>query len=152
MHHGQLLILGQEETTAAVRVSVEVGSTQSLIHTVSGRLLLSMLSVDERDAILASDTDWKKLKPRQQRDLKGHLELIRDRGYEDAKSAFIEGVFDLSVPIRASNSALHAALTITVLSWRNRPSGEDATKQLLPALIESAAEIQRVAGLGFRLP
>src|SRR5215211_5172405 len=50
IHHGRLLVLAQEQSTALVRISVAVGGTFPLLHTVSGRLLLAYLEPEQIEA------------------------------------------------------------------------------------------------------
>ncbi|MDP9381177.1 MAG: IclR family transcriptional regulator [Chloroflexota bacterium] len=135
IHNGELLVIAQEESPRKLRLSVEVGAAFPLLHTASGRLLLSCLPGEQRDTVLQAS---------EQRDaLAGRFEMIRARGYEEAHGETTEGVMDLAVLVGAHDSAVQAALTIASLGRKSGPRKDE----LLPALQRCAREIGESAGL-----
>jgi DNA-binding IclR family transcriptional regulator len=144
VNRGRVLALHQEESPARVRLSIEVGNSLPLLRGASGRLLLAFFDDDRREEALRLDTDFPRLGAAEQANLLERLELIRSRGYEEARDETVEGVIDLSVPIGAAGSRVQAALTIAALSRTGAPFDVD---EALAALRGSAAEIARSAGL-----
>ncbi len=143
LHRGALLVLAQEESPRKLRLSVAVGATFPIIHTVSGRILLAHRPQLEKEQLLHSNEDYAKLSPAEQKALLQRLNTIRTRGYEEAYSETTEGVHDLAVMTGAPSGSLEAALTIAALGWKQEPPRED----LLTALRRCATEISRAAGL-----
>ncbi len=143
LHRGVLLVLDQEESPRKLRLSVAVGATFPVIHTVSGRILLAHLPQVEREELLRSNEDYAKLSPTEQKALLQRLDTIRARGFEEAYSETMEGVHDLAVLTGSPSGILKAALTIATLGRKQEPPRDD----LLTALQHCAVEISRAAGL-----
>ena len=55
LHQGWLVVLSQALSPEPVRLTVEVGGRFSMVHNVSGRLLLAQLPATERIALLGQD-------------------------------------------------------------------------------------------------
>jgi len=144
IHRGRLLVLHQEESPAPIRLSVEVGGSFPLLHAVSGRLLLAHLDPDRREDILLRDTDFASLPPAEQATLRERLALIRDRGYDSARSETIEGVSDLAVLVGGADSRVQAALAIAAPVRHHETFIETG----LPVLRRCAAATAQAAGLG----
>ena len=143
LDRGQLLVLAQEEGPGRVRLSVAVGSTIPPRQAASGRVLLAALGDTERDATLAADPDWLALDEAAQAKERSRLDMVRQRGCEDAYGETVAGVSDLSVLIGGAGAATQAALAIAALP-RDHAAWVAAT---LPALRRRAEEIAYAAGL-----
>lgn len=143
LQRGKLLIIAQEESPRRLRLSTEVGSTFSMIHTASGRLLLAHCFADEQEVILANDKDFQSLSKRKQQELRRRLSTIRDQGYDEAYGEVTEGVNVISVFVGSPTGSIHAALTIPALGHKQEPQNAN----LLDSLRQCAAEIGRAAGL-----
>ncbi|MBV7333401.1 IclR family transcriptional regulator [Chloroflexi bacterium TSY] len=139
----KLLIIAQEESPRRLRLSTEVGSTFTMIHTASGRLLLAHCPTDEQEELLAHDEDFQNLSERKQQALRKRLVTIREQGYDEAYGEVTEGVNVISVLVGAPTGSIHASLTIPALGRKQEPQHAD----LLDALRYCAGEIGRVAGL-----
>lgn len=143
LHNGKVLVLAQEESPRALRLSVEVGSTQSPMQSTSGRLLLAALSEDRRADVLKTLPEWRRI-DRGARDLfLGRLGEIAARGYETIVGETFVGGADIGVLIGFPGQ-LNAALTIATLIGAG---GDDPCAALLPALQRYAAVIADHAGL-----
>jgi DNA-binding IclR family transcriptional regulator len=143
LRRGELLVLAQEESPRPLRLSVEVGRTFPLVHTVSGRILMAFLSEPDRAELLRSDVEFAALSSGEQQALLQRLDAIRARGYEEAQSETTEGVRDLAVLVGSPDGTVQAALAIAALSRTHEPPRDD----LLPALRLCAEQIGRAAGL-----
>ncbi|MFL5802861.1 MAG: IclR family transcriptional regulator, partial [Roseiflexaceae bacterium] len=143
VHHGRLLVLAQAESSALVRISVAVGGTFPLLHTVSGRLLLAYLEPEQREATLQLVDEYAAWAPAQQAQLSQQLARIRAQGYEHAYGETNYGVSDLAVLVGAATSRTHAALTIPALARHT----ESFVESTLPALHRYAGAIGRTAGI-----
>lgn len=143
LQHGALLVLAQEESPRPLRLSVEVGRTFPVLHTVSGRVLIAYLPGLDQEDLLRNDADYAGLSPSDQRALHQRLETIRVRGYDEARSETTEGVHDLAVLVGSPQGSLQAALAIAALSRKQ----ETPRDERLAAMQRCADEIGRAAGL-----
>jgi DNA-binding IclR family transcriptional regulator len=143
LHHDRVLVLAQEESPKPFRLSVEIGSLHSPLHTTSGRVLLAQMADRERDEILARDREWEEEKPAARATFLKRLLAIRSRGYERAEGERFVGALDIGVPVGSPVSSIKAALTIATLKEKGGPSLE----AMLPALRTCAEAIAFQAGL-----
>jgi DNA-binding IclR family transcriptional regulator len=143
IQRGRLLVLHQEESPAPIRLSVEVGGSFPLLHAVSGRLLLASLDDARREETLLQDDDFAALTIADQTTMRERLALIRERGYDAARSETIEGVSDLAVLVGGTVSRIQAALAIAAPVRHHETFVDEA----LPALLRCADATSRAAGL-----
>lgn len=143
IHHGHLLVLAQEESTALIRISVAVGGTFPLLHTASGRLLLAYLEPGQVEETLGLVDEYATWSADQRAELYERLARIRGQRFEYANSETNQGVHDLAVLVGTDTSRIRAALTIPALS--RQP--ELFVETMLPALQRCARLIGRVAGI-----
>jgi len=143
IHHGRLLVLAQAESAALVRISVAVGGTFPLLHTVSGRLLLAYLEPDRLEETLRLVDEYATWTADQRAELRERLARIRTQRFEYAYSETNHGVHDLAVLVGTETSRIRAALTIPALS--RQP--EVFVETMLPALRRCAGAIGRAAGI-----
>jgi DNA-binding IclR family transcriptional regulator len=107
----QLLIVAQVEGQGIVRLSLQVGSTQEPLGTVSGRILLSAQPSGE----LSAFEQRRKLSRGERARLAATAQNLTARGYEYAESARVHGVQDVGVPITLPGGTVIAALTCSFL-------------------------------------
>jgi DNA-binding IclR family transcriptional regulator len=143
IQHGRLLVLAQEESAALVRISVAVGGTFPLLHTVSGRLLLAYLEPGQVEETLRLVDEYATWSADQRAELHERLARLRAQRFEYAYGETNHGVNDLAVLVGAVTSRIRAALTIPALS--RQP--ESFVETMLPALRRCAEAIGRAAGL-----
>lgn len=143
IHHGRVLVLAQAESPKPFRLSVEVGSLHSPMHTTSGRVLLGYMEETVRDEILGREKDWQSEKAAGRAAFLKRLATIRARGYERAEGERFVGALDIGVPVGSPHSSMNAALTIAMLKEKGGSNGEG----LLPALQHCAEAIALQAGL-----
>ncbi len=130
----QLLIIAQVEGQGIVRLSLQLGSTQEALTTVSGRILLSGLSAEE----LAAFGARRGLSRTERKRLAESTAKIHARGYEYAESGRVYGVEDVGVPVLLPGPSLIAALTTSFLPLRN---AKPAPLPLISALRRAARQI-----------
>jgi DNA-binding IclR family transcriptional regulator len=143
LHRDRVLVLAQEDSPKPFRLSVEVGSLHSPLHTTSGRVLLANMEEAEREEILAHDLEWRREKPALRAAFIKRLAAIRARGYERAEGERFVGGLDIGVPVGPPECSIKAALTIATLKEKSGPSLET----MLPALQACARAIAVQAGL-----
>ena len=143
LHRDRVLVLAQEESPKPFRLSVEVGSLHSPLHTTSGRVLLASMEEAQREEILVRDLEWRREKPALRAAFSKRLAAIRARGYERAEGERFVGGMDIGVPVGPPESSIKAALTIATLKEKSGPSLET----MLPALQACAQVIAVHAGL-----
>ena len=130
----QLLIVAQVEGQGIVRLSLQVGSTQDPLQTVSGRILLSGQAREE----LSAFEQRRKLSPSARARLAATAVGLAARGYEYAGSARVHGVQDVGVPVALPGGATIAALTCSFLPLK---AAKPAPAPLVSALRVAAAAI-----------
>ena len=130
----QLLIVAQVEGQGIVRLSLQVGSTQDPLQTVSGRILLSGQASDE----LSAFEQRRKLSRSARARLAATAVGLAARGYEYADSARVHGVQDVGVPVALPGGSIIAALTCSFLPLK---AAKPAPAPLVSALHVAAAAI-----------
>ncbi len=143
LHRERVLVLAQEESPKPFRLSVEVGSLHSPLHTTSGRVLLANMTPADCEDLLTHDLEWRREKPAARAQFLKHLAAIRARGYERAEGERFIGGLDIGVPVGAPASSIKAVLTIATLKEKSGPTLET----MLPALKACADVIAVHAGL-----
>lgn len=143
LHRERVLVLAQEESPKPFRLSVEVGSQHSPMHTTSGRVLLAQMSPGDGEELLTHNLEWRREKPAARAQFLKRLAAIRSRGYERAEGERFVGGMDIGVPVGSPQSSIKAALTIATLKEKGGPSLET----MLPALKACAEVIAVHAGL-----
>ena len=143
LHRDRVLVLAQEESPKPFRLSVEVGSLHSPLHTTSGRVLLAHMEEGERDQMLERQAEWRREKPVARTAFLKQLASVRARGYEKAEGERFVGGLDIGVPVGSAESSIRAALTIATLKEKGGPSLES----MLPALRDCAEAMAIQAGL-----
>ena len=143
LHRERVLVLAQEESPKPFRLSVEVGSQHSPMHTTSGRVLLANMQPQDCEELLTHDLEWRREKPAARAQFLKRLAAIRARGYERSEGERFVGGLDIGVPVGSPGSSIKAALTIATLKEKSGPSLET----MLPALKACADVIAVHAGL-----
>jgi DNA-binding IclR family transcriptional regulator len=140
----EVLVLAQEESPNAFRLSVEVGSTHSPINTNSGRLLLAAMQDSARDGLLARRPEWRAMTKAAQRKAEERIDAIRREGHAESIGERFLGSADVGVLVGSPNAPLNAALTIATLI---EADGEARHERLLEPLRRTADAIAHAAGL-----
>jgi DNA-binding IclR family transcriptional regulator len=144
LRHGKLVVLAQAESPEKLRLSVEVGSHFSIIHTVSGRLLLAHLSSDELEFLLAQNEEYQLMDPASQKTFHEKVSEIKNTGYLFGEDEIYKGIKDISVLVGNPKTGLFAALTIPYLTTS---SSEAYKEELLNELRICAKSINESMGL-----
>lgn len=140
----KVLVLAQEESPNPFRLSVEVGSTHSMIRTNSGRLLLSGLDPEDRGRMLDGMAEWQDLAVDERAERLVRYNEIRTLRYARTVGERFLGGADLGVLIGSPGGPIIAALTIAVLIDAGCEAPLD---RLLEPLRRTADEITSAAGL-----
>jgi len=142
-----LLILAQEESPEAIRISLSVGIRQPAIRTTSGCLLLAHLPEEEGARLLADDIHYRDLSPLEREHLQEKFRRAREDGYVVSESSAKVGVRDISVLIGSPRIGLTAALASPILM---NVGQETDVELLLENLQEKAHNISERLGLSSR--
>lgn len=144
LNHGQVLVIAQEESPKPLRLSVEVGSVHSALHTNSGRMLLASLPDAQRTQMLSGNAEWQKLGKSERRALEARLDEIARTGIAISIGERFSGGADIGVLIGGAGHSLAAALTIAVLIDAGK---QVAVDHLIEPLRAVARDISLAAGL-----
>ena len=139
-----VLVLAQEESPNAFRLSVEVGSTHSPVHTNSGRLLLAGLQQEARDALLGRLPEWRAMSAAARKQKLERIAVIAREGYAESVGERFLGSADMGVLVGSAGAPLNAALTIATLIGAD---GDARHERLLEPLRRAADAISQAAGL-----
>ncbi|MCY3977880.1 MAG: helix-turn-helix domain-containing protein [Chloroflexi bacterium] len=144
IQHGQLLVVGQAESPEKVQISVSVGTSFSLVSTVSGRLLLAAMDDISLGAVLDDDKDYQQLSDEERNCLSDRIQAIRETGISTAADESFIGLQDTAVLIGNPAVGAAAAIAVTQLT-ASRQSGDSV--EVVEALVRCARQINRRAGL-----
>lgn len=144
LDRGRLLVVSQIESPAPIRLSIEVGARFDSLLTVSGRLLLSRLSEDERLEQLQGSQKWSRSGSAARKKILKEIDQLQGQDFSAAFSDSVEGVEDIATDVGQANIGLVAALTMT----RFQPRKETVKKSaLINSIRQTAAEITTTLGL-----
>jgi len=145
LNNNQVLVIGQEESPRAFRLSVEVGSHHPVLHTSSGRILAAALvDEEERLRLLETQEEWREATDDKRAAILHELSAVAERGYEHSSGERFVGGRDLGVLVGSPGKPLTAALTI---AWLAEANGKDGYDHLLGPLTACAKAIADRAGL-----
>lgn len=133
----KLVVVAEELSPARVRISVEVGSSAPVLHTVSGKLLLAHMDEVDLLAHLSRDSEYEAMSRARREALRAELVKIRDEGQVVNQSEYRTGV-DLAVPVGNPMVGVAASLAMPVLAGGVNDGKE---RQLLRALRQCARTI-----------
>lgn len=144
--HGVSLIVMMERMPARrVCLSVGEGATLPMSRTASGKLLLSRMSDETADSVLAEEPEFNRLSKADQKRIRSEIASARTNGFLALDSELTEGIADIAVPIGVDGSGTAAVLAISYLN-----SGEHADQRrqnYLKAGLLRAEEINRNLGV-----
>jgi DNA-binding IclR family transcriptional regulator len=139
----QIVVIARSESVGMVGYSVRVGYRKPLVSTASGRVLFAFQSPEIKESWLTL------LRPTlSDEELDVFLSDVRkvqQRGYDQAKSMYVKGITDLSVPIVDNKYAI-ATLTIPFIEQTPAIATES---EALEALKNCAELISNALKLGY---
>jgi DNA-binding IclR family transcriptional regulator len=124
-----------------------VGQHIPLHATSNGKVLLSGLSPDELAETLGAMPAFTDATITTKKALYRALDEVRERGYAVAVDELEVGLTAMAAPIRNAHGDVIAALSVSGMTVR---LGEVRLKEVLPVLLESAAEVSHRLGWGER--
>ncbi len=144
VQHGQLLVVGQAESPEKVQISVSVGTSFSLVATVSGRLLLSAMDEHSLGAHLEADADFRRMSFAERELFWDRIAEIRRTGMSTAVDESFIGLHDTAVLIGSPGLGVTAAIAVTQLTAsRNNKD----PRIVVDAMFDCARQINQRAGL-----
>ncbi len=144
MRHNMIAVIAQAHPPRRVRLSISIGATFPAIHTVSGRLLMSAMSDETIDGILAKDTAFQAMDAETQQQYLDHIYRIRETGISTAVDESYIGLHDTAMLIGNPKIGLGASLAVTQLTATHKRRDPEET---VAAIRETAREINELAGL-----
>jgi DNA-binding IclR family transcriptional regulator len=144
LYNRRLMVLSQALSPSKVRLSLSVGATFSPITTVSGRMLLSALPIDEANVILEHCENFQEMNEEERQQFHERLQLVRDTGISKATDESFIGLQDVAVLVGSPETGQIAALAVTRLTAAKKAH---STESIENALIDCARLINERAGL-----
>jgi IclR family acetate operon transcriptional repressor len=137
----QVLYLDRVEAQWPLRLTLDVGSHVPMHCTASGKLFLSQMPKEARDALIAELPLQRMTRNTlvTAKALRAECERIAEQGYSCDREEFIAGLIAVAVPVRGSDGTVRAA--IAVHAPVARMTLEEAVSRL-PALKTAAARMQ----------
>lgn len=144
LHSGRVLVIAQVDCPDNNITSVRLGAHIPLFDTASGRVLAAWMTPDQRAALLAAADPADEAR---RRSFVEDLQTVAALGYCESPSLTIEGVLNISAPVRDLSGRVVAAVTIPFIRRLSGTSILPAT-ECRAALIEMADAISRQLGAG----
>ena len=141
------LYLDQIAGTSALQPHNWVGQHIPLHATSNGKVLLSGLTPDELDRTLRSLPAYTGTTITSRKGLRSELELVREQGYAVAVDELEIGLTALAAPIRNAHGDVIASVSVSGPSFR---LDESRLEEVVPLLVEAAAEVSHRLGWGHR--
>jgi IclR family pca regulon transcriptional regulator len=141
-----IVYVARVPTKRIMAVVIAVGTRFPAYVTSMGRVLLAGLPPAELDAYLAR-ADLAALTPRTITDpqqLRAALARVRDQGYAVVDQELEQGLRSAAAPIRDRDGRVVAAVNVSVSA--SRTSIRELEVEILPALLETAAQIEHDLG------
>lgn len=142
----QVMVVLHARSPEPIALSIEEGNLFPLPLTASGKTLLAYMSEEERSNALKANNIYKNFKKEQKEQFIKSLAQIKSDNYYIKTSDLAEGVVDISVPIRISQSNVIACLTVSRLTTLNINKGVENTEILNEARL-CADKIQTRIGI-----
>jgi IclR family transcriptional regulator, pca regulon regulatory protein len=139
-HH--IVYVARVPTKRIMTVAISVGTRFPAFATSMGRVLLAALSEADLDRYLAEAT-FEQLTANTVTDpvrLKEILGEVREQGYAIVDQELEEGLRAIAAPIRGSGDGVTAAINVS--AHASRVSVEAMRTELLPAILETARQIE----------
>lgn len=124
-----------------------VGQHVPLHATSNGKILLSGLSGDELNAALPALPAYTDFTISTRKNLRHELEEVRAQGYAVAVDELEVGLTAVAAPIRNAHGDVIASLSLSGPTFR---LDDSRVKEVLPLLIDAAAEVSHRLGWGAR--
>lgn len=124
-----------------------VGQHVPLHATSNGKILLSGLSGDELNAALPALHAYTDFTISTRKNLRHELEEVRAQGYAVAVDELEVGLTAVAAPIRNAHGDVIASLSLSGPTFR---LDDSRVKEVLPLLIDAAAEVSHRLGWGAR--
>ncbi len=139
-HH--IVYVARVSTKRIMTVSISVGTRFPAFATSMGRVLLAGMSEEELERYL-SEATFEALTPNTVTDpaeLRTIVRKVAEQGYAIVDQELEEGLRAIAAPIRNAAGAVIAAINVS--AHASRASAEKMTTELLPALLETARQIE----------
>src|SRR3954463_8691275 len=137
-----IVYVARVPTSRIMRVAINVGTRFPAYATSMGRVMLAGLSDVELDDYLQA-VEPKRLSPRTVTSttaLRAELQRVRDQGWAIVDQELEEGLRAVAAPVRDGSATVVAAINIS--AHASRSSIESMRRDLLPALLATAARIE----------
>jgi len=129
-------------TSRIMRVSINLGTRFPAYATSMGRAMLAGLPAEALDAYLER-VELRRLSPRtitSEPALRAELDRVRAQGWAMVDQELEEGLRSVAAPIRDRTGRVAAAVNLS--AHASRTSAEHIRRELLPALLATAARIE----------
>ena len=113
---GMVLIAAHTSSPCPVSLSVEVGSSFSLLESTSGIVFLSQLDKKNRLIELNKTENYKTASKVGKKKITDLIDNVSEKGYNIQESELTKGVIDIAVPISIPEINFIGSLVVTILS------------------------------------
>ena len=113
---GRVLIVAHNSSPSPVSLSVEVGSSFSLLESTSGIVFLSQLDKKDRMIELNRNENYKTASAAEKKKIRDLIDAVLEKGYDIRESENTKGVIDIAVPIGVPGINIIGSLVVTILS------------------------------------
>ena len=129
IERNRLLVLAEATSPSKVKISVSVGATFPLVSTVSGRLLLSVMTDEAIERNLEETSDFAELTADEHELFWQRINETREIGISSATSETFVGLQDTAVLIGSPSLGMTAALAVTQLTASKNRGTQNGLKR-----------------------
>ncbi|WP_417260769.1 IclR family transcriptional regulator [Celeribacter sp.] len=134
----RLLILASVDSPLSMHYRVKLGSSFPLTETSSGTVLVTFWRPEDQETIMGN------LDPQARKAFEARVNAVKETDREVRASDVVDGIVNISTPIRDYTGRVRAALTIPFLKRKNMAHSED---DVIAQAVHAASQIS--AALGF---
>jgi DNA-binding IclR family transcriptional regulator len=126
---GQVVIVAQVDSPSGAGFYVKAGTVVDLMRAATGHVILAHQTPEVCSRAVRIWSQQHETNP--PRDLQAHLAKIKEHGYEERESYEVNGVVNISYPIRDNHGYAAAALTVPYLQRIGDKTTPATVKQAL---------------------
>ncbi|MGC6455206.1 MAG: IclR family transcriptional regulator [Coraliomargaritaceae bacterium] len=111
-----LLVMMERMPAQSICLAVGEGTSVPLSQTSSGRIFLSLMEPLQREKTLVEESNFQSFSAKEQKIFLDHLDVVRDQGYEIARSQVTANVIDVTLPVGVVGTDISGVLAVSQIS------------------------------------
>jgi DNA-binding IclR family transcriptional regulator len=133
----RILVIASADSPLSMQYRVKLGSSFPLTETSSGTVLLALGRPEDQETIMNN------MNPQEREAFEARVNVVRETDREVRPSDVVDGIVNISTPIRDYTGRVCAALTVPLLKRKNMVFSED---EVIARAIDAAHKISSALG------